>query len=254
MPHRFSRFKRLTARCVRMLAAHFLKGGIASVFCMPMLSASPAAAIGPRDQVIASMFRCAVIGDTRVWLDCFYGAAQPMRVALRLPPVPATQERLVESPPASVQSGDPNPRYQTTSEVLRCNDFSQDRQWLDCYYAAAQPVRAQLGLSPAPQVRPLPATDAQAKPSAVPAPAGLPGATRFPLASRMMSYSFNRYGAFTVVLTNGQAWRQLSGDTSIARWTKPASSYTVKITRGALRSFNLKVGGASDEYKVEQIN
>jgi hypothetical protein len=195
-----------------------------------------------------------VIGDTRVWLDCFYGAAQPMRAALRLPSVSATQERLVEAPPAGVQSGDPNPRYQATSEVLRCNDFGQDRQWLDCYYAAAQPVRAQLGLSPAPQVRPLPATDTAAKPSPVPALASLPGATKLPLASRMASYSFNRYSAFTVVLTNGQTWRQLSGDTSIARWTKPASSYTVKITRGALRSFNLRVGGASDEYKVEQIN
>jgi hypothetical protein len=212
---------------------------------MPLFCASPASAIGPRDEVIAGMFRCAVIGDTRIWLDCFYGAAQPMRDTLRLPSVPATQERLVANPPASAQSGDPNPRYQTTSEVLRCNDVGQDRQWLDCYYAAAQSVRAQLGLSPAPQVRPLPATDA---------PARLPAAARFPLASQMASYSFNRYGAFTVVLANGQTWRQLSGDTSIAHWTKPASRYTVKITHGALRSFNLRVGGASDEYKVEQIN
>ena len=251
MPHRFEKF---TTRCGGALAAFLLNGGITSVFCMPLLYASPAAAIGPRDQVIASMFRCAVIGDTRIWLDCFYGAAQPMRAALHLPSVPATQERLVENPPASMQSGDPNPRYQTTSEVIRCNDFGQDRQWLDCYYAAAQPVRAQLGLSPAPQARPLPATDAQAKLSPVPPPASLSGTTRFPLASRMASYSFNRYGTFTVVLANGQTWRQLSGDTSIARWTKPASSYTVKITHGALRSFNLKVGGASGEYKVEQIN
>jgi len=239
-------FKKITTRCIRMLATHFLKGGITSVFCMPLFCASPASAIGPRDEVIAGMFRCAVIGDTRIWLDCFYGAAQPMRAALRMPPVLENQAQIAKTPVAGVQSGDPKPRYQATSDVLRCNDFGQDRQWLDCYYAAAQPVRAQLGLSPAPQqVRPLPATDA---------PARLPATTKFPLASQMASYSFNRYGAFTVVLANGQTWRQLSGDTSIARWTKPASSYTVKITHGALRSFNLKVGGASGEYKVEQIN
>lgn len=75
-----------------------------------------------------------------------------------------------------------------------------------------------------------------------------------PVLSRMASYSFNRYGLFTVVLANGQTWRQLSGDTSAAHWTKPAPNYTVQITRGALRSFNLKVKGISNEYKVERIN
>ena len=30
--------------------------------------------------------------------------------------------------------------------VTRCAALSDDRQWLDCYYGAAQPLRAQLGL------------------------------------------------------------------------------------------------------------
>ena len=34
----------------------------------------------PRDEVMSRVFRCAVIGDPRLWLDCYYGAAQPARV------------------------------------------------------------------------------------------------------------------------------------------------------------------------------
>jgi len=70
----------------------------------------------------------------------------------------------------------------------------------------------------------------------------------------MASYSFDRYGIFTVTLANGQAWRQLSGDTDFAHWTKPAASYAARVTRGALGSFNLKVKGGSSAFKVEQVN
>jgi hypothetical protein len=58
---------------------------------------------------------------------------------------------------------------------------------------------------------------------------------------------------FTVDLANGQQWQQLSGDTSLAHWTKPAATYSVRITHGALRSLNLKVKGEPVSYKVEQI-
>jgi hypothetical protein len=70
----------------------------------------------------------------------------------------------------------------------------------------------------------------------------------------MASYSFDRYGIFTVSLANGQHWRQLSGDTSFAHWKKPATHFWVRITPGALRSLNLKVRGESASYKVEQFN
>ena len=232
-----------------LLSLHSLIAGNLLVFLAALVvHATPASAIGARDEVIAGMFRCAAVGDMRVWLDCFYGAAQPVRAALGLPPAPQAQVRLVANPPAGAPSGDPSARYQTTSAVLACNNLSQDRQWLDCYYASAQPVRAQLGLSPAPQVRPaLPAREAGiAKRETTP--------TGFPVSSPMASYSFDRYGQFTVVLANGQTWRQLSGDTSTAHWTKPAPGYTVRISRGALRSFNLTVRGVSAEYKVERIN
>jgi hypothetical protein len=213
-----------------------------------------------RDDVIAGMFRCAVIGDTRTWLDCYYGAAQSLRADLGLQPAPPEQVRLSQNPPAGPPSGDLSRRYQATADALRCNSFSDDRQWLNCYYGSVQPVRAQLGLSPAPQA---PLTGAGGAAASVftnpPQPsrsatAGSSDRTAFPGWSQVASYSFDRYGIFTVVLASGQQWRQLSGDTNFAHWTKPAANYWVRITRGALRSLNLKIKGEVNAYKVEQIN
>jgi hypothetical protein len=53
-----------------------------------------------RDAVMQGAERCEGIADNRVWLDCFYGSAQPMRAVLGLPAAPATQTRLVPGPGA----------------------------------------------------------------------------------------------------------------------------------------------------------
>jgi len=45
--------------------------------------------------VMAGAERCDGIADNRVWLDCFYGSAQPMRALLNLPPANPAQVRLV---------------------------------------------------------------------------------------------------------------------------------------------------------------
>lgn len=216
---------------------------------MVLLLLQPAVARA-RDEVISGVFRCAAIGDTRLWLDCFYGAAQPLRAELQMQPVSPEQARLAVSPPTGGPVGDMTARYQVTTAVMGCNSLSDSRDWLDCYYGAAQPVRAQLGLSRAPQAHP------QAPPNGPILRAGAPivshnGSSGW---SRMTAYSFNRYGIFTVTLANGQVWRQLSGDTDLAHWTKPAGSYAAQIVRGALGSFNLKVKGGSQTFKVEQAN
>ena len=58
---------------------------------MPALAAA-------RDDVLYGISRCGGIADDRTWLDCVYGAAQPMRAQLGLQPAPASQQKLV--PPA----------------------------------------------------------------------------------------------------------------------------------------------------------
>ena len=57
-----------------------------------------AALADTRDDVLSAISRCNVIHDNRVWMDCVYGAQQPMRALLGLPPAPEYQQRLV--PPA----------------------------------------------------------------------------------------------------------------------------------------------------------
>jgi len=213
------------------------------------LLTQPAAARA-RDEVMAGVFRCAVIGDMRLWLDCYYGAAQPMRAELNMPPVPAAQAHLALAPPAGEVAGGMSVRYQVAAGALRCDGLSDDRAWLNCYYGAAQPARAQLGLSPAPQARAQPSLPQGAPAATVP----IPSHTVDPGWSQMVAYRFNHYGIFTVTLANGQVWRQLPGDTDFAHWTKPAASYAVRISRGALGSLNLKIKGGAQAFKVEQAN
>ena len=80
----------------RFLALGFLAGAF-----LTELAATPALAdTDPvRNDVMANIERCSAITDNRVWLNCFYGAAQPMRAQLGLPPAPDSQVALVKSAP-----------------------------------------------------------------------------------------------------------------------------------------------------------
>jgi hypothetical protein len=225
-----------------------------------LLMIAPAQA-RPRDEVMSGAYRCAAIGDSRTWLDCYYGAAQPARAALGLKPAPAAQVALVSAPPAG-NPADLAVRDAVMAGASRCGSVAEDRPWLDCYYAAAQPMRVQLGLAPAGQVRTVPL------PVPVPGPAaapdrqfGLPkpaapalGAGVDQVSSRMAAYNINKFGLFTVTLENGQVWRQVDGDTDHAHWNKPPSSYLVQITHGFLGSFNFRVKDNPGLFKVLRVS
>jgi len=60
---------------------------LATSLCLAL----PARAEPTRDAVMQGAERCEGIPDNRVWLDCFYGSAQPMRVLLGLSPAPVAQ-------------------------------------------------------------------------------------------------------------------------------------------------------------------
>src|SRR3982751_275759 len=70
---------------------------ILAVF-MICAASSSAWAEPTRDAVMDAVQRCEGIPDNRVWLDCFYGSAQPMRAVLGLAPAPESQTRLVPAP------------------------------------------------------------------------------------------------------------------------------------------------------------
>jgi hypothetical protein len=215
------------------------------IFC-----AAPATA-RPQDEVLSSAFKCAAIGDLRTWLDCYYGAAQPQRAALGLAPVPAAQARLVVSPPTgSISPQDLELRDAVLKSALDCNRTTTGRDWLTCYYAAAEPVRARLGLvaqtkAAASSTSALPASGFGLAPKPMKAPDSV--------SARMVAYEFTGDHLFTVTLDNGQVWQQIAGDDRRADWSKPASTYRVVISRGMFGSYNFRVLKNGGMFKVRRV-
>lgn len=158
----------------------------------------------PRDDVRAGSSRCDAIADDRAWLDCYYGAAQPMRAKLGLPPAPATQTLLVPppmpgAPPAAVAARTPPPEPPDAVDTFFHKLLSHEN------------VKAE-------------------------AP------------TRMASYSFDKSGFFTVTLANGEVWRQSSVDSVQANWKGRPASYVVTIVPGPKMNV-----GPHETYVVERV-
>ena len=167
-----------------------------------------------RDDVLSAISRCNVIHDNKVWLDCVYGAQQPMRSLLGLPPAPEYQQRLVPSPGAAPAMIAPPPAPVSAAPAR----------------TAAQPLRrGRAGFL-----------------------GNLFGANPPVADSRMTSYRFEKSGAFVVELENGQKWRQADVEAGTANWNRPASSYSVIVTQGAFGSFTLRTADNSRTFRVER--
>jgi hypothetical protein len=211
----------------------------------------------PRDKVMINAYGCAGHASTRVWLDCYYGAAQPERAALGLPPAPTAQVQLVQTPFAPGVPQDIALRDAVIVAAARCGNVATERPWLDCYYAAANPMRELLGLS-VPGATPVPPPELTAAPVTAHSRTGLSalllGTSDVAVISRIAAYHFDRNGVFTVTLENGEVWRQLDGDSFVAHWFKEPHSYAVTITNGAFKSFNLTVKGSPVSYKVRRVS
>ena len=232
----------------------------------------------PRDDAFSGAFRCASIGDSRAWLDCYYGAAQPVRAALGMPPALAAQLKLAASPPAGGQPREVGVRDEVMSAAAGCIRVPGDRPWLDCYYAAAQPMRVQLGLAPpqtltstrpGPAPQPLPAPQLAYAAPAPQRPAGPPPMPRNngllngllddakPVVRNipMQSFSFDKAGAFTVTLTDGEVWKQIGEDEVYhpAHWRKQAGEMLVTISPAPMHTFSMKVEGEGHGYKVKRV-
>jgi hypothetical protein len=174
--------------------------------------ASPAFA-DIRDDVLSGMQRCQAIADDRTWLDCTYGAQQPMRAKLGLPPAPDFQLRLV--PPAA----GPQQHF-------------------------VPPTAAPAAVSTGSPGNPAPLPRRKASFFQI-----LTG-TAQPLAiSPLASISYDAHGAFLVTLQNGQVWHQVDPDFTAKPRLKIGAKATV--TPGAMGSYNFKTDQESRMYKVE---
>jgi hypothetical protein len=166
---------------------------------------SGSAYAGTRDDVLAGIARCGGIADDHTWLNCVYGAAQPMRNQLGLPPAPASQVNLV--PPASAVSS----QRPATSALASTQPKESGGFWT-----------RMLG--------------------------GAPIVTNMPLTS----YRFDSQGWFTITLANGQVWEQRDGS-ELAHWRGPASQYIASISTGAAGSYNLTIANEGTQYKVRRV-
>ena len=228
----------------------------------------------PRDDALSGAVRCGVVADSRQWLDCYYGAAQPVRAALGLGSALPAQIALAASPPSGGQPRDETVRSEVVAAAAACMREAADRPWLDCYYAAATPMRAQLGLS-APSTAARPAlVPAQQLASMAPAQAAAPPALP-PMPRRvgifgglfsdpkpvvrdipMQSFVMDKKGAFTITLIDGEIWEQLPEDEIYhpARWRREPSEMLVTIKPDAMHTFMMTLSGEDYMYKVRRIH
>jgi hypothetical protein len=168
-----------------------------------------------------------------------------------------------------------DPRQDTLAAISRCAGLPDDRTFLDCIYGAAQPLRAELGLQPAPsfQTRLVPpAPGARAALAAPTASVPPPMAASAPTpqqktngvfgnlfngdneeTARMASYSFNPRGFFTVTLDNGQVWRQRANDAAFAQWGAKPADYYVTVRAQTTGGYSLSVRGNDGLYQVELV-
>ena len=117
-----------------------------------------------------------------------------------------------------------------------------DRQWLELFYGFSpadagafedlRPRPKRKSASPVPYPQMTLAQDRAMPAYIAPAPQALKAGA---VTARLTTYTLDAHGMFTAILANGQVWRQLSGDTTMADW-KPAKSaqYVVTISPGAL--------------------
>ena len=183
------------------------------LLCSAIVLGATAVRADTRDEVLSGIQRCGVIHDDRVWLDCLYGADQPMRAHLGLQPAPEFQQRLVPAGPVMPLSTEP---------------------------AAAPPPR--VATQPGPRRK----TGFFAT---------LLGETAPISVSKMASYRYDKSGAFIVTLENGQQWRQTDADSGArASWMRPPSMYTITVTPGAFGSYSLHTDDNPHIYKVEMVH
>jgi len=167
-------------------------------------------------------------------------------------------------------------REDVLAGLTRCAGLTDDRQWLDCYYGAAQPMRAWLGLPPAPQsqlklvsAQPAPQQPVPVLPATVSRAAVRSGPPPKPKSSGIFdvfggdevvnnapikAYDITDKG-FIITLPDGQVWQQTEDDAAKfpVNWRQPASSMRVSIAQGAMHSFNLIVNDENRHHKVKRI-
>jgi hypothetical protein len=184
------------------------------LFCAGLAAlAAPAAADPTRDDVITNLQRCAGFTDNRSWLNCYYGAAQPMRAQLGLSPAPDSQVSLVGSAPVP-----PPPPMTSTASTSKSGGG-----WFggitDIFNSGTNS-----------------SSDSDFGTGAM----------------RLAAFSYGKDGLFTATLSDGEVWTQSPYDDLRAHWSGQAANYIVLVSSDMMGSHTLRVKGDHD-YRVMRI-
>jgi hypothetical protein len=174
---------------------------------------SQSALADTRDEVYARMQRCRALQDDRAWLDCTYGAEQPMRAKLGLQPAPDFQQRLLPLPTASAGPANPGPAY-----VAPANAAPRNAPPAAVSHRSASFLQILTGSAPAVAASPL------------------------------ASMRYDAAGAFIATLENGQVWRQVNADGDHVRFRAGAR---VTVKPAAFGSYDFQASDNPHVYKVK---
>ena len=145
------------------------------------------------------------------------------------------------------------PAWAQSGATAQCSSIADPTARLACY-DAAQPPRSTAppnrGTSRYPEFNSSPQVQAP-----VPAPGTASGsktAIRGRLVAAVVNYNLSPSGRFTIVLDNGQIWKQVDSDDGVAQFRKEGRN-VVAITKGFLWSYDLKLNAMSAVFKVTRI-
>lgn len=144
------------------------------------------------------------------------------------------------------------------AQLAHCMTMNGAVERLSCYDrvarqavgAAPQAAQSPMMQSPMPQARMAPSADPGrdfGKERVAPVE---PQNDRF--TAEITDFQKDARGHFTVVLQNGQMWRQAAGDTGVAQ-LRSGRTHQAIISRGALGSYDLRFDSQNGTFKVQRL-
>lgn len=157
---------------------------------------------------------------------------------------------LAMAAPAGAQGGSSG----TSGASTTCRDIADPAARLACYDAAQPPGTARTAPAnqmPGPSRYPEFNRPAQGS-APQPPPLGNGAPIRGKVVAAVVSYNLSPSGRFTIVLDNGQIWKQVDSDDGVAQFRKEGRN-VVAITKGFLWSYDLKLNAMNAVFKVTRI-
>jgi hypothetical protein len=188
-----------------------------AALALAVLAAFPARAQAPTQQQLDAMARCAAVADDKARLACYDAAAH--------------QKSPAGAPPGAL----PGNREPTAEEQKSWFGFDLSGLFGG---GATQTTPQQFGSEETTETRARVETSEAAIDS---------------ISAGVTKITLSPFGRFTLVLDNGQVWRQIEGDVERAMFRNPATENKVTIERGLIGSYNLTLNGNEKIFKVTRL-